>query len=305
MKRSRVFLLTAALAASGCSVKKYAVNQLGNAMAGLAPSFAADEDPELIRDAVPFTLKLIETLLVESPKNKDLLQAAASGFTQYSYAFVQQDAEELEDRDRPTATLMRARAKKLYLRGRDYGLRGLELKHPAFRDELKANPALAVKKLKKEDIPFAYWTALGWAAALSVSRDMFMVPEIPRIEALIERCLELDEAYENGVIHGFLVNYEMNRLKPKGDKFANAKFHFDRAMALGKGAQAGPLVSYAEAVSVVRKDRAEFQKLLNDALKVDLNAAPSYRQLNLASQRRARWLLNRVDRLVPPQPKKQ
>jgi predicted anti-sigma-YlaC factor YlaD len=298
--RKAIAVLACAGLLGGCSVKKYAVNQLGNALAGLAPSFAADDDPELIRSAVPFTLKLIETLLVESPRNRGLLQAAASGFTQYAYAFLQQDAEEIEERDRATAGQLRARAKKLYLRSRDYGMNGIELKHPGFRERLKANPAEAVKALKKEDVPFVYWTAISWAAALSVSRDLFLVPEIPRIEALIERCLELDEGYDNGVIHGFLITYEMNRLKPKGDKFENAKFHFDRAMYYARGGQAGPLVAYAENVSVLKKDKEEFQRLLNQALKINLDAAPNYRQLNLVNQRRARWLLSRTDRLFPP-----
>ena len=54
-----------------CSVKKYAINQLGNALAGSGTVFASDPDPELIRDAVPFSLKLIESLLAESPRVRE------------------------------------------------------------------------------------------------------------------------------------------------------------------------------------------------------------------------------------------
>src|SRR5271167_2600355 len=100
MKR---LLLVSALVLSGCSVKRYAINQLGNALAGTSSTFAADEDPELIRSAVPFSLKLIESLLAESPRHEGLLLAAAQGFTQYSYAFVQEDADEAEDTDRARA----------------------------------------------------------------------------------------------------------------------------------------------------------------------------------------------------------
>jgi len=80
--------------ASGCSVKKMAVNKLGNALAAGGSTFASDDDPELVRAAVPFSLKLMESLLAESPKHKGLLFATASGFTQFAYAFVQQDADE-------------------------------------------------------------------------------------------------------------------------------------------------------------------------------------------------------------------
>src|SRR6266480_2229933 len=84
----------------GCSIKKVAINRLGDALAGSGTTFAADDDPELIESAVPFSLKLIESLLAESPNHRGMLIAASSGFTQYAYAFIQQQADEAEDRDR-------------------------------------------------------------------------------------------------------------------------------------------------------------------------------------------------------------
>jgi len=296
MKR---FVLLSAAFLSACSVKKYAINQLGDALAGAGTTFASDDDPELVRAAVPFSLKLIESLLVESPKNQGLLLAAARGFTEYSYAFVQEDADELEDTDRVRATALRARAARLYLRARNYGMRGLEGKHPGFAERLKANPKQAVKALKKSEVPMMYWTAISWGAALSASHDFMMLPEIPRFEALIDRVMELDEGYDEGTVHTFLITYEMARLNPKGDRATNAKLHFDRAVALGGGHQAGPLVAYAENVLVPQKKKAEFQEMLRQALRMDLNASPENRELNLAEQRRARWLLSRTDKLFP------
>src|SRR5271154_6057933 len=119
MKR---LVLFSAVLLSSCSAKRYAINQLGNALAASGTTFAADEDPELIRAAVPFSLKLIESLLAENPRHEGLLLAAARGFTQYGYAFVQEDADETEDTDRARAAALRARAAKLYVRARNYGL---------------------------------------------------------------------------------------------------------------------------------------------------------------------------------------
>jgi predicted anti-sigma-YlaC factor YlaD len=288
-----------ALLLSGCSIKKYAINQLGNALSGLGDNFAADEDPELIKSAIPFSLKLVETLIDQSPRNLDLLLAASKGFTQYSYAFVAEEADETEDRDRAAAVVLRARAAKLYIRARNYGLRGLEVHHPDFTNRLKKDPKLACSELKKSEVPMAYWTALSWAAALSASRDFTMLPEIPRFEALTDRVLELDEAYEGGVIHTFLVTYEMSRLNAKADRAEKAKTHYERAVTLGGPNQAGPLVGYAENVLVFQKNKEEFQATLNRALKIDINASPGNRQLNLAMQRRARWLLAKTDKLFP------
>ncbi|MFN3409866.1 MAG: TRAP transporter TatT component family protein, partial [Limisphaerales bacterium] len=115
-----------ALLLPACSVKRLAVNKLGDALAGGGTTFASDDDPELVKQAVPFSLKLMESLLAESPKHRGLLFATASGFTQYGFAFVQQDADELEDTDFTRAQELRARARRLYLRARDYGLRGLD-----------------------------------------------------------------------------------------------------------------------------------------------------------------------------------
>ncbi|HEY9175795.1 MAG TPA: TRAP transporter TatT component family protein, partial [Verrucomicrobiae bacterium] len=111
---------------AGCSVKRMAVNKLGDALAGGGVTFASDDDPELVKAAVPFSLKLMESLLAESPKHDGLLFAASSGFTQYAYAFVQQEADEVEGDDLARATAMRDRARRLYLRARNYGLRGLD-----------------------------------------------------------------------------------------------------------------------------------------------------------------------------------
>jgi predicted anti-sigma-YlaC factor YlaD len=60
---------------------------------------------------------------------------------------------------------------------------------------------------------------------------------------------------------------------------------------------AGPYVSLAETVSVQKLDRAEFQSLLSRAPALDVNAKPEWRLENLVMQRRAHWLLARVDDL--------
>src|SRR5437764_12195708 len=87
------------LFASGCSVKKYAINKLGDSLAKSGTTYSSDDDPELVGQALRFSLKLTEGLLAESPKHHGLLFAAASGLTQYSYAYVHPQAAELENND--------------------------------------------------------------------------------------------------------------------------------------------------------------------------------------------------------------
>jgi predicted anti-sigma-YlaC factor YlaD len=307
---THLFTLLAALGAGGCATLKHtALNQVSDALAAGGTTFSADDDPALIQAAAPFSLKLMESLLAENPAHRGLLLAATSGFTQYAYAFVQQDADEMEEKDVAAATALRIRARRLYLRAHDYGLRGLAVAHPDFPALLRRGPPAAVQACTPADVPLLYWTAASWCAAIALGKDQpALIAELPMAEALIDRALVLDETYDHGTIHAFLVSYEMARAGGSGDPAARAEQHFNRAMALSGGGQASPLVAYAEAVCVQRQDRARFQSLLTQALAINPDAQPESRLLNLVMQRRARWLLTRSGELflpaeTPPEPK--
>ena len=298
--------LCMALALSGCSFKRLAVNKLGDALASGGTTFASDDDPELIKAAVPFSLKLMESLLDESPRHKGLLFATSSGFTQYAYAFVQQDADELEETNVAAAQAARQRAARLYLRARNYALRGLETAHPGFTNALRADAFTAVKQLSKKDVPQVYWTAVSWAAAISDSKDNpDLIADLPKVEALIDRALTLDEAFDHGAIHTFLISYEMSRQGAAGDAEVRARKHFDRAVELSDRQQAGPFVALAEAVALKNQNLAEFKSLLDQALAINPDARPEWRLANLIMQRRVRWLLGRTDELFLINPEQQ
>jgi predicted anti-sigma-YlaC factor YlaD len=295
-----IVLAAAAAGLSGCSVRQYAMNQAADALAASGSAFASDHDPELIRDAAPFSLKAMESLLEENPRHVGLLTATSRGFTQYAYAFVQQEGEELETVDLNRATQKLARARGLYLRARDYGLRGLEERYPGFGAALRQDARAAVSRAQAADVPLLYWTAASWAALINLSKDdPATVAELPQMEALIDRALALDETYEAGAIHTFLISYEPVRQGVRGDALQRSLQHFDRAMALAEGQQAAPLVALAETAAVARQDRMQFERLLNQALAIDVNARPQWRLANTVMQRRARWLLARTDELIP------
>ena len=291
-------LLLAWLAGSGCSLHRYVLNKASDAVAQSGTSYASDDDPELIKAAAPFGLKLTESLLAENPQHLGLLTSAASGFTQYSYAFVQEDADEVEPHDFAAAEAMRVRARHLYLRAQKYGLRGLEAKHPGFGKALLASPKTAVRTATESDVPLLYWTAAAWASAISLSKDNpELVGQIPAMAALMDRALELDKSFDDGAIHTFMITYEMSRSGAPGDPAARARSHFERAMALSKGTDASPLVAFAEAVTIQKQDVKEFESLLKQALAINPDANPDTRLRNTVMQRRARWLLSRESEL--------
>jgi len=297
--RSKALLASAllALALPACSIKKMAVNSLGNALAEGGKSYASDDDPELIREAVPFGLKTVEGLLEESPRHKGLLLAAASGFTQYGFAFIQQDADFVEAQDLARATALRDRARKHYRRALEYGLRGLEVDHPGFRTALRNDPAATLAPMRKKDVPLLFWTANAWGAAIALSKDdSELTADQNLAEALMRRALALDEGYERGSVHDFFISYEGGR-RSVGGSVGEARQHLERALALSGGHRAWPLVNFAETVSVGDQNRQEFDSMLRRALAIDPDAVPEVRVANLVAQRRARWLLGRADEL--------
>lgn len=290
-----VLTLTAVLPA--CSIKKMAVNSLGKALAEGASTYASDDDPDLVRDASPFALKTIESLLEASPRNEGLLLAAAKGFTQYSYGFVQQEADFIEDTDLAKATALRDRAGKLYRRALGYGLRGLEMDFPGFTESLRADPSAAVARTRKEHVPLLFWTANAWGAAIALSKsDSELTADQNLAEALMRRALALDEGFQLGSAHDFFITYEGSRASV-GGSVSEARRHLERALALSKGQRAAPIVGFAEAVSVGAQDSTEFCRLLEQALAIEPGQAIDYRLSNLIYQKRARWLLSRREAL--------
>jgi len=281
----------------GCSIRRTAVNKVGDALANTGSNFAADDDPELIGQAIPFGLKTMEGLLEESPRHAGLLLAASSGFVQYAYGWVQMEADVVEAKDLARATELRGRAQKLYLRARDYGLRGLELDTPGIATALRSDPKAAIGGTKRKHVPLLYWTAVAWAGALSLKvNDSELSADQPVVEALARRALALDEGWALGSIHEFLISWEAARSSTFGS-LERARGHFDKALAFSQGRRAFPYLTLAESVSVARQDRTQFRELLDKALAIDVSRKDDQRLANLLAQKRARFHLGRMDEL--------
>jgi len=297
MRRATAVLLLALLGA-GCSVRRAATGLVADALSGGGGSYASDEDPELVREAVPFGLKALEGLLEEQPRHAGLLTALASGFTQYGYAFVQQDCDARELAGKSAeARQLRTRARRLYLRARDYGLQGLEVRRPGIAARLRSLRDLtsALAPLNKEELPLVYWTAASWALAISAGKeDMALVAELPAPEALMRRALAIDGSWNDGALHELLATFEAAR---PGGSLEGAREHLAWALALSGGRKYGPLVSWAEGPLVQAQDRAEFTRVLTWVAEADPDISRPDRLANVIAQRRARLLLAHADDL--------
>jgi predicted anti-sigma-YlaC factor YlaD len=290
-------LLAALVVLSGCSLRSMAINTMADTLAASGDIYASDEDPELVRDALPFSLKTIESLLDASPRHPGLLLTACSGFTSYGYAFVEIDAELLEGIDEPRVDELRARAQRLYLRGQGYCLRALELRQPGIASGLLRDPARALAFARREDVPLLYWSGASWGAAIALGLHRpELIADLPVVRALMHRALELDEAWDRGAIHGVLIALEAAAPGVEGG-FDRARRHFERAVELSQGLSASPYVALARSVTVPEQNRAAFERLLEAALAIDPDEEESLRLMNILTQRRAKRLLERADEL--------
>ena len=289
-------------AAAGCSLKTVAINTVGDALASGDSVYETDDDIDLVGQALPFGLKLTESLLAQSPNHQGLLLTACRGFVLYSYSYVDYEAELIREQDLDRALAMRSRARRLYLRAARYGFRGLENNYSGLQTKLITDPKAAVgvigQKHKQRDVPLLYWTAAALGLAISASKDdAAMLARLPEVEAMLDRALALDEEWERGALHEFKVT--LAAAKPGGPSDVRViKNHYQRALQLSKGMSAGLFVAYAEAVSLEAQDKNEFRSMLERALAIDPNQEPGDRLATLIAQRRARFLLSRIDDLI-------
>jgi hypothetical protein len=286
--------LSLLMVVSGCASNLVA-SQAGSFFQSYATACARDDDPELVWEAVPVVLKAIDARLISNPHDTQLLVTAASLYTRYAYGGLAQDADLLEARDYERAGQLRGRAGHLLRRARDYGLRGLARTESDYRERLSAHPKETLARATAADVPLLYWTAAAWGAAISLEKaDPELTADQFVVEAIMRRALELNDRFESGAVHCFMISYEGTRALV-GGSYDRAEEHFRKALQLAGGRLASPYVTYAESVLLPRQMRTEFVNRLQEALQVPLDLDPDQRLANTIDQRRARWLLDRAD----------
>ena len=274
-----------------------AMNAVSNALTaeGSSGVFTRDPDPRLVGDALPFAIKMYETLLEANPRHLGLLQTTGSLLVIYANAFVQVPAEMLPRAMFAERQAAQERAKALYLRGMELLYRGLGLKYPGFGEPDRLPGILA--QMEKNDVPSLYWAAVAGISAYSINPfDLGLGQRIGEFHALVSRAYELDPDFNSGALDEFLLLFYALVPEGMGGDPARAEIHFHRALEKSGGLLAGPYVSYARAVSIPAQDYDSFKMYLDAALAIDPDADPPNRLVNVISQRRARHLLDSASR---------
>ncbi len=294
-----VLLVGLALAGSSCSLKRMAITQVANALSapGGSTVFTGDNDPELVGDALPFAIKMYESLMDALPRHRGIRLRTGSLYVIYANAFLQTPAQMLTVAEYQKQEFALKRAKNLYLRGRDILLAALEQRYPGLQKALQAKrygPLL--RRMRPDDVPFLYWAGAGWLGAYAIDPfDMELGLRLPAAAALMNRVRELDERFGDGAIHDFYVLYYGSLPTYMGGDFAKARVHFRRALELSGGKTTSPYLSLATTVCIKEQNLDEFKSLMNKVLQVNPDADPANRLLNTINQRKARWYLEHLE----------
>lgn len=284
---------------SACSLNKLAMNKVAGMLTSSTGGtvFTGDNDPELVGDAMPFAIKMYESLMVSMPWHAGLKLRTGSLYIMYANAFLESPAKLLPDEQYEKQEFLFKRSKNLYLRGRDIILGALDKKYPGFQkslDDRRYEEAAAMAG--KEDIEFLYWAGAGWLGAYAINPfDMDIGLTLPGASALMQRVLELDEHFGKGSIHEFYITYYASLPDYMGGDVEKAREHFEKAVEMTGGKSTTAYISYATAICIKEQNSAEFKRLLQKVLDIDAEADPENRLINVLNQRKARWLLEHIE----------
>lgn len=306
LRRTMQAVLVCAIAAaisSGCSVRKFTVNQTADLLYRGAPALERESDVEFARAALPASLKTVETFLLSSPDNAQLLELLGKGYFSYAFGFLEWDLErgQYETTTEDELRELNRRSVLHYLRSRDYGF--LLLDKPALEAAARARDAAALAdelaRLKPKDVPGLFWAGYGWGAAINLSQDNpDMVAGLSIVQQMMDRVIELDDDYFYAGVHAFYgVTYASMPPMAGGDP-EKALHHFDTALA--RHGEYNMMLHYLKArfYAPAIQDRALFVELMEKVANANIDGFPNVRLNNEIARERAIWWLRHIDELI-------
>ena len=247
----------------------------------LTRSFMQQGDVVIAEQGTPAFLLILDGLIEHSPKNKGLLLAGAKAYSAYTAAFVGADEPE--------------RDKRLTDKAKDYALQALALhskRFAAVRDKPYPEFVTSLKAFRKEDVPYLFYTATAWAGWIQAHADsMDAIADLPKVQSLVERAVELDEGFYYGASHTILGVLLTVRPASLGGKPEEARNHFERAIELGRGRLLTTYVMFAKNYAKQMYEEDLFFELLNAVLASPVDTVPELTLVNTLAQRQAGELI--------------
>ena len=239
-------------------------------------------DLQLVCDGAPSYLLMLDSMVASSPDDTGMLLNATKAYNAYTMAMA-------ECGDPKRAAVLSKKAKS----------HGLAL----LRESCNIAPSLSLEQLTinlrskdRNDVPSLFWGAYGWATWISYQQGApAAVIDLPKIEQVMQRIIELDETYYNGGAHLFLGVY--HSLKPEiyGGKPAESRQHFEKALSISNREFLPIQVAFANTHAKMAFDRELHENLLNEVLAFDISTAPELTLSNVAAKKQAARLLEEID----------
>lgn len=276
-------LLLFSLLTSCVPNKTFTVGSAAILLQEVARSSYKQTDLRVIREGMPAYLMLIDGMIEALPDQPELLVAGAQGYSSFASVFIEEQEKEY--------------AGLLYTKAKNYGLRSLEQR--GFKNATD-RPFEDFKKglngLGKKDLPYLFWAATGWANWINLHlNSMEAIAELPRVVAMMERVLELDETFYYGGAHLFMGIYFASRPKLAGGDLKKSREHFLKAIDFGMGKFLMAYVYYANHYARQALDKELFLTTLQTVLKTPAEISPEITLLNAVAKKKAKQLLDRVD----------
>jgi hypothetical protein len=261
---------------TGCANMLY--NATSNVATSLSHAMLNHDDLDTIEAAAPAYLLMADAMLQAYPKDIALLTAAAQMYNAYANVFVSEPE----------------RAKRLTQRALDYAERAACRQRSLacdWRKQRFTNFKDHLNELTIDDVPvfYAFGSALaGWIQARS--DDWNAIAELPRVTAIMQRVIELDETYQQGVAHLYL-GVTNTLLSPAlGGKPEVGREHFEQAIRLSNGQDLTVKVLYARHYARLVFNRELYERLLQEVISAD-PIVPDLTLGNMLAQQQAKELL--------------
>jgi hypothetical protein len=249
----------------------------------VALSANRQSDIVLVRQGIPSYLMLIDGMLQSYPENRDLLLAGAQAYAAY--------ASVLDEDEQDRAAYLSDRAKQ-------YALKALEMT-PPFNGALGKPLEVFQERLKQTDkkqVPTLFWVGNIWAGWIASSNEgAAAMADLPWVEALMEKVLELDPGFYYGGPHLFKAILLSARPEQFGGNLKKAQEHFQKALDYSQGKFLMTDVYYAEYYARQTLNRDLFVSTLKRVLETSARVEPDLTLANTLAQRKAKKLLAGVD----------
>ncbi len=279
------FLLLAAF--SGCSPMKYSVRHVMVPLLDSSREAAyLSDDTRTFGDAAPSNLFLLEGMVHTDPENEDLRLNTAMLYFFYGFAYIEEDDPEY--------------ASILYSKGLEHSwtalVAGCDL--PEDRGISFAEFEKLVPSIELDQVPAAVWTAICWSQFISLHLDQTSVMrDIPKVQALLDRAIELDGQYFEGM--PYVMQGALHAFKPKimgGDTDASAA-SFENAFAISGNSFQLSRFFYARYYTYRMMDVDLFTETLEGIINAEPIEDDPYRLLNMIATEKSHKLLEEADDL--------